>query len=554
MSNLVGCTNSYIAPDGPPQHPLEVNDDEWLPLPSGAPGPAADAASCHHEHTCLAKRTHGVNHSSSATSAPSERRRHDKRQKTHEAREDLCCFCLIAASCSSCNCPCAKAGRPCQRSDPGECNRCTNTVAVHNRAIRIKNARQTTSIAARFMKRVGQPFNPLIPLYDVPPPCNADDNEMDVTVVEINNPPGDAKECNNNRVVLFNVSTALPALDEPLEDDDNDDALPTALGLLANGSNAVVTTTVSLAANRINAPPALGEDDNAAGAGPGGVDGIPVGNGTTGNYGALGPPANGSTVPPALAAAPAISTRRAAPLALPNALGSPANANGFVGGHIPSKGAGALAEDDDAACAGSGGINGIPVGNCATGNDGPLGPPTNGSAVPPALVATPAITTGSAALLASPNALGSPANANGLAGEHEAMDKGSVSNACAAILDGATGDRLPSPTATGGADPLTSHTALDGSDDGGDDPSEFSTDVSMPANESGSMGIGNAADAGSSGIGDDPMQQSTAVYPLFCHGNAEAGRRPVAAVGWMRTAPQESHPPAAVAVLPVNAG
>ncbi len=44
MSNLVGCTNSYIAPDGPPQHPPEFIDDEWLLMPFGALGPAADAA------------------------------------------------------------------------------------------------------------------------------------------------------------------------------------------------------------------------------------------------------------------------------------------------------------------------------------------------------------------------------------------------------------------------------------------------------------------------------------------------------------------------------
>jgi hypothetical protein len=356
-----------------------------------------------------------------------------------------------------------------------------------------------TNIAARFRQRVGRLLNPLIPLYNVPPPCNADDDKMDLTVVEINNPPGDANECNNDRVVLFDVLTALPALNKPLKNDNNDDALPTALGLLANGSNAVALTTVSLGANRIDAPPALEEDD-AAGAGLGGVDGIPVGDGATGDDGALGPPANGSAVTPALAATPAISTRRAAPLALPDALGSPADANGFAGGHVPSKGAGASAEDDDAACAGSGGVDGIPVGNCATGNHGALVPPANGSAVPPALIAAPAITTGSTAPLASPDALGSPANANGLAGEHEAMDEGSGGNACAAIMDGATGDHLPSPTATGGADPLASHTALNGLDDGGDAPPEFSTDVGLPADENGLTGIGDAADAGSGSI------------------------------------------------------
>ena len=122
------------------------------------------------------------------------------------------------------------------------------------------------------------------------------------------------------------------------------------------------------------------------------------------------------------------------------------------------------------------------------------------------------------------------------------MDKGSSGNACAAVMDGATGDRLPSPKATGGTDPSASYTALDGSDDGGDAPPEFSANVGLPADESGSTGISDAVDAGSGGISDDPMQQSTALYPLFCRGNAEARRQPVVAVGWMRTAPQESHP------------
>jgi hypothetical protein len=153
-----------------------------------------------------------VNRSLSATSAPSKRRRHDKQQKMHEACEDLCCFCLIATSCSSRNCLCAKAGWPCRHCNPGECNRCTNTVAIHNRAIQIKNARRTMSIAACFWQRVGQPLDPLIPLYNISPPCHVDDDETDLTVVEIKNPPGDAEECNNDWVVLFNVSTALPAI------------------------------------------------------------------------------------------------------------------------------------------------------------------------------------------------------------------------------------------------------------------------------------------------------------------------------------------------------
>jgi hypothetical protein len=69
MSNLIGRTNAYVAPDGPPQHPPEAIDDEWLPLLSGAPRLASDAASCRQEHTLLAKRMLGVSRSLSMSSA-----------------------------------------------------------------------------------------------------------------------------------------------------------------------------------------------------------------------------------------------------------------------------------------------------------------------------------------------------------------------------------------------------------------------------------------------------------------------------------------------------
>jgi hypothetical protein len=78
MSNPVGCTNSFVALDGLPQHLPEVINNELLPLLSGAPGPAADTASCCQEHTTLIKRMLGVSRSSYASSAPSKRRRHDK--------------------------------------------------------------------------------------------------------------------------------------------------------------------------------------------------------------------------------------------------------------------------------------------------------------------------------------------------------------------------------------------------------------------------------------------------------------------------------------------
>ncbi len=51
--------------------------------------------------------------------------------------------------------------------------------------------------------------------------------------------------------------TALPDLDNFVEDDNNDDALSPALGLLANGSNAVALITVGRSANEVKAPPAL---------------------------------------------------------------------------------------------------------------------------------------------------------------------------------------------------------------------------------------------------------------------------------------------------------
>jgi hypothetical protein len=65
--------------------------------------------------------------------------------------------------------------------------------------------------------------------------------------------------------------------------------------------------------------------------------------------------------------------------------------------------------------------------------------------------------------------------------------------------------------------------------------------------------VSDATDAGSGGIDNAPTQQSTALYPLFYRGNAEMGRRLVAAVGGTRTAPWASPPPAALAALPVNA-
>ena len=152
----VARTSSYGTPS--------EDDDERLPPRPVAHGAAvaADAASPQ-EHTLLVKRTLRVSHSSSATSAPPARRGNGKRQKTTAAREDLCCFCLVAGSCTSRNCPCTKAGRPCLSCDPGECSRCTNMVEALNRVIREENYRQTSGIAARFRQRVGRALAPPLP-------------------------------------------------------------------------------------------------------------------------------------------------------------------------------------------------------------------------------------------------------------------------------------------------------------------------------------------------------------------------------------------------------
>ena len=140
-----------------------TNDERPPPRPVAPSTGASTEAASHRQHTTpSSKRTHDASHSSSATRAPPVRCGTGKRQKTTEAREDLCCFCSVTSTCTSRNCPCAKAGRPCHSCDPGECFRCTNTVEALNRVIRAENTRRTSGIAARFRQRVG--LAPALPL------------------------------------------------------------------------------------------------------------------------------------------------------------------------------------------------------------------------------------------------------------------------------------------------------------------------------------------------------------------------------------------------------
>ena len=159
----VAHTSSYGTPS-----PSKNSNDERLPPRPVAHGAAVAAdAACPREHTLLTKRTLGVSHSSSATGAQPVRRRNGKRQETAAAREDLCCFCSATSSCTSRNCPCAKAERPCHSCYPGKCNHCTNTVEALNRVIRGEKYRRTNGITARFRQRVGRALAPPLPLFGV---------------------------------------------------------------------------------------------------------------------------------------------------------------------------------------------------------------------------------------------------------------------------------------------------------------------------------------------------------------------------------------------------
>jgi hypothetical protein len=274
---------------------------------------------------------------------------------------------------------------------------------------------------------------------------------------------------------------ALPDLDNFVEDDNNDDTLSPAPGLLVDGNDAVALTTVGHLANRVKAPLAL-----------------------------------------------------AAPL------GTPANLSNSSG-------------DKDVSGTGPGGINGTPVGNGATGDNGALGSLANGSAAPPALITAPTTFLGSNAPPALTTALGPLADANSLLEGHNAMDAGVGGNVDAPINDGAMGNCVPGLTANGGVDPPASPAGPTVLVTGSDAPPEFSMNVGLPADRHNLSEVRNAMDAGSGSIDNAPMQQSAALYPLFYRGNADMGQQLAAAVGGMRTAPRASPPPAALAVLPVNA-
>ena len=302
-------TSSFGTPS-----PSENNNDERLPPRPVAHGAAVagDAASTR-EHTLLMKRTLGVSHSSSATGAPPVRRGNGKRQKTAAAREDLCCFCSISSSCTSRNCPCAKAGRPCHSCDPGECNRCSNTIEALNRVIREENTRRTSGTGARFRRRVGRELEPTLPLHELGDALSDDDDEDELAGIENNNPPPPehAVPPVDDQVDDSAVRPVLSPLVETDEDNDNDDASSTALGLAADGSDATTASTTALdhLVDGSDAPPAsttalglpanesdLSEEGDVTDAGSDGNEVGPAGDGATATHSI--PPVRQSTLFP----------------------------------------------------------------------------------------------------------------------------------------------------------------------------------------------------------------------------------------------------------------
>ncbi len=80
-----------------------------------------------------------------------------------------------------------------------------------------------------------------------------DKDEFRDTVVEQNNPPGDAAETNDD--VFFDALMGLPALDHSVETNNNNAMLTTSLGPLANADDVdTVLTLTGFLAFGVDAP------------------------------------------------------------------------------------------------------------------------------------------------------------------------------------------------------------------------------------------------------------------------------------------------------------
>jgi len=158
--------------------PIPSDDGQHPPADAFNFAMAAASRHAHAKRTSQTPVTTQPRWSSSLASCPTG---DGKRQKTASACEDPCCPCSISSTCSECNCPCAKARRPCQNCDPSR-GGCSNTFDAHNAVICKANCDNLPrSTSARFHARMGLPPRSLIPPIVVPAECTGDDNEVATT-------------------------------------------------------------------------------------------------------------------------------------------------------------------------------------------------------------------------------------------------------------------------------------------------------------------------------------------------------------------------------------
>ena len=117
-----------------------------------------------------------------------------RRVNTPVAREDPCCSCSVNATCSLRNCPCAKARRPCLNCDPGD-QRCSNTIACHNKRIQQANRQSNNTSARRLRGFFGLGDRPALPYIQDP-----------ATPAGIFNHADPLDLLNNNATTLFPVT------------------------------------------------------------------------------------------------------------------------------------------------------------------------------------------------------------------------------------------------------------------------------------------------------------------------------------------------------------
>jgi hypothetical protein len=131
-------------------------------------------------------------------------------------------------------------------------------VVALNRVIREENYRRTSGIAARFRQRVGRALDPPLPLFGVDDAQPDDNDEDELEGSEKNNPPGHAVLPVDDQVNVSIAWTMLLPFVKSDEDNNDDDASPTALGLAADGSDATMASTTALdrLVDGSDAPPA----------------------------------------------------------------------------------------------------------------------------------------------------------------------------------------------------------------------------------------------------------------------------------------------------------